>query len=158
MHVPNNAIPVYIDPLYDYLQGDTKEETLFLRATATNMSKFGKLPWSLEKKYHSMIRQLINEGIDHTHPDFPKTEKQAEVTLKKYSSDDNTKTIYERAIRAPQTMSASQTQTRKKQQKVVAKKHGYTIPMVNAFYKAKGKGLQNLKAMELVHYMRMCNV
>lgn len=137
------------------MQGEDKEQTHFLRATATNMGGLGKLPWSLDEKYHNLIHTLIKEGIDHRHPDFPKTEKQAETLLKKYSTIDSDKVYFERAMKKPSTLTKDQQARRKSNQKQVAGTYGFRAREVDDFYKAKGRGLLNLTPKELVNYMKM---
>jgi len=155
MYIPNKAIPVDTSPRYNYLQGEDREQTHFLQSCATNMGKFGKLPWSLEERYHKLIHNLIEDGIDHCHPDFPKTEKQAETILKKYSTLDNDKIHFERAIKKAVVLTKVQIKSRRANQKTIAQEFGYTIREVDNFYKAKGRGLLNLTPKELVNYMKM---
>jgi len=119
------------------------------------MSQYGKLPWSLEERYHNLIHALIKDGIDHRHPDFPKTEKQAEILLKKYATVDNDKVYFERAIKKPVNLTTAQIKTKRANQKRIAVEHGYAKRDVDNFYKSKGRGLLNLSPKELVNYMKM---
>jgi hypothetical protein len=119
------------------------------------MGKFGKLPWSLEEHYHKLIHNLIGDGIDHRHPDFPKTEKQAESLLKKYASADEDKIFFERAIKKPIKLTKDQATNRRRNQKLKAKAYGFKVYEVEEFYKKKGRGLLNLTGVELVNYMKM---
>lgn len=155
MYIPNDPIPVHTDPKFDYLVGENNGETHFLRCAATNMGTFGKLPWSLESRYHKLIHHLIKDEIDHRHPDFPQTEKQAEILLKKYSTVDQDKIHYERTIKLHIQLTAIQIKRRRSNQKEAAKSFGYTPREVDAFYKKRGRGLLNLSPKELVSYMKM---
>lgn len=155
MFIPNDPIPVKTNPKYNYLKGENEEQTHFLQVVASNMGEFGKLPWSLEQKYHKLIHDLLADGIDHTHPDFPKTEKQAEALLKKYSTDDRELKEIKRQVKSKVDLKGDQLKNRIYNQNKYLKSHGYTAKEIEAFRKAKGRGLVNLVGSDLLKFMKL---
>jgi hypothetical protein len=155
MYIPNIATPVETSPVYNYLRGETKTQTHFLRSAATNLGDFGELPWSLKEMYHKLIHILIGEGIDHNHPDFPATEKQAEILLRKYSNYGSDLKQFEKSIKLAVNLTSVQINRKRQNQKTKAREHGFTNRHVDQFYKLKGRGLLNLAPKELVDYMKL---